>query len=652
MKKNLCRVLFCLLLTFTLGTLIVPGGVLAADGHVTVSVEKFTLGRGYLVEPTVVPFEEGDTVADVTVALLGNDNYRNKGTGNSFYLSHIKDSDATSPNIPQYILKAVGKASDLTETDLLATGQANAGWLGEFDYYYMSGWMVCSNNFYINVSAGQYPVHDGDVIRWQFTVYGYGSDLGSTLMTSKPIIATANKDALTAEIGKLNASGEKEEKLKDTTFKRYYNNAVFILKTLTSSQEQVDLALANLKGTSCVEPSLPDPDAVPEAPAVTAVKNAIGALPEGTAVKLSDTEAIAAARSAYDALDSNEKDQINVSRLTAAEAALAALLRAPIDDVIARIEALPVAANVTLADKGAIEAARAAYAALSTNQQKSVTNLAKLTAAEAALAVLENPAPVEKILTVGSGGKVTPSDISELMGSTVVFIVSADPGYEVKEVVMDGVSLGAVTKFICKKLTEDTRISVTFAKTAAPVFKDITDHWASADIEYLAVLGVVNGKSTNLFAPDDLLTRAEFVKMLALTSGEDLDSYATLSIFKDVTAGQWYRPYVNWANQKGIVKGISADIFAPNENISRQDMAVMLYRYADVMGIKLTGGSGETRFADDGSIADYAKTAVYSMKAVGIINGVGQNKFAPDNHATRAEAAAIVHRFLIFAATE
>lgn len=647
MKKNLCRVLFCLLLTFTLGTLISPGGVLAADGHVTVSVEKFTLGRGYLVEPTVVPFEEGDTVADITVALLGNANYKSNGTISSFYLQSMKDADTTAPNIPQYILKAVEKKGK-TEADLLNEGRVTAGWLGEFDYYYMSGWMVCSNNFYIDVSAGQYPVHDGDVIRWQFTVYGYGSDLGSTLMTSKPIIATANKDALTAEIAKLNASGEKEEELKDATFKRYYNNAIFILKTMTSSQEQVDMALANLHGTSTLEPTLPDPDEVSESAAVTAVKSAIDALPQADAVKLSDAAAIAAARTAYEDLSEDAKSQItNLPRLTAAETALKALLQAPVDAVIAQIAALPAADEVTLADKTAIEAARAAYTSLSAEQRQAVTNLSKLTAVEAALEVLENPVPEERILTVGSGGKVIPGDVSGLMGRTVVFIVTADTGYQVKDVILDGVSLGTVTKFTCKKLTEDTRINVSFEKQAALAFVDITNHWAKADIEYLASLGIVNGKSEGAFCPDDLLTRAEFVKILAVASHEDLSAYGGGGVFSDVTTDKWYNPYVNWANQKGVVKGITAETFEPNQNINRQDMAVMLYRYAGVMGITLSENSNSAQFADDGSIAGYAKEAVYIMRSMGIINGMGQNNFAPLNNATRAQACAIVHRFLL-----
>lgn len=646
MKKNLLRVLLFLLFTFTLGTLVLPGGVFAADGQVTISVEKFTLGRGYLVEPTVVPFEEGDSVADVTMALLGDGNYVSGGSMASFYLRSIKDEDRAAPEIPRYILKTVAKEGK-TEAELLKEGRRTIDWLGEFDYYYMSGWMISSNDYFINVSTGAYPVEDGDVIRWQYTLYGYGSDLGAILMTSNPIIKAANKDALTAEIARINTNEDKSEMLRDGTFLRYYENAMFILETMTSTQEQVDMALANLRGTSAEEPTLPDPDSIPASYAVLALIKAIDALPNADAVTLEDENSITALRQAYAGFDGEDQKLVtNVPRLTAAEDALAALKQAPIDQVIALIDALPATDAVTLNDQAAIEAARAAYEALTGLQKEGVTNLVKLTAAEAALAVLKSPEP-ESILTVGEGGEVIPGDVSGLIDRTVLFIVSPNSGYQVKEVVVDGVSLGAVTKFTYKNLTEDSRIVVTFEKAAASVFTDISDHWAKADIEYLAALGIVNGKSADTFAPNDLLTRAEFTTILALASGEDMSGYGSLRIFDDVLQGKWYQPYVNWAYEKGIVKGVSAVTFSPNARISRQDMAVMMYRYAAMVGIKLSDGSNAQRFADDDVIAGYAKTAVYAMKVSGIVYGMGQNQFAPNHHATRAEASAIIHRLLL-----
>ncbi|HMM06368.1 MAG TPA: S-layer homology domain-containing protein [Clostridiales bacterium] len=635
------------LFVFIFSILFGATGVSAEDGYVTFSIEKFTLGQGYYMEPTVVPFEEGDTVADVTIEVLGAGNYRGTGTGNSIYFSFFRDDGNAQPDIPPYIIRAIEKSSGgmVTEDDLLETGKKDTGWLGEFDYYNMSGWMISSNHYFINLSTGAYPVEDGDVIRWQYTLYGYGSDLGATLMTSNPVIKAANKDALTAEIAKLNVSGEKAEKLKDTTFQRYYDNAIFILKTMTSTQEQVDMVLANLQGTSAEEPALPNPDTIPPSYAALAVMEIIDALPAANEVTLEDEAVIIAAREAYDEINGSDQELVdNVTKLIAAEDALSALKQAPIDNVIALIDALPTGGDVTLADKTVIEAARAAYAALTAPQQAGVTNLVKLTAAEAALEALENP---DKILIVGEGGKVTPDDVSGLIGRTVLFIISPNSGYQVKEVVVDGVSLGAVTKFTYKNLTEDSRIVVTFEKADAPVFADISDHWAKADIEYLAALGIVNGKSADTFAPNDLLTRAEFTKILALASGEDMNSYGSLRIFDDVPQGKWYQPYVNWAYEKGIVKGVSTVTFSPNARISRQDMAVMMYRYADTVGMKLSDGSNAQRFADDGAIAAYAKTAVYAMKVSGIVNGMGQNQFAPNNHATRAEASAIIHRLLL-----
>lgn len=655
MKKNICLVLLSFFLTFTFGILVHTGGVMAADGHITISIEKFTLGRGYLLEPTVIPFEEGDTVADALISVLGDGNYQSSGSGSLLYIKSMKDESTAKPNFPQYILNAVEKESKQSELDLVQKGHTKTGWLSEFDYYLASGWMITSNNYFINRSAGAWPLHDGDVIRWQFTVFGTGADLGTSMDSEhSPIIEAANKDALTAAIAQLNAGGQKEEKLKDETFKRYYDNAMFILTCMTSSQEQVDMALANLQGTSTEEPTLPDPDAVPDIGtiAINIVINAIAALPEPEAVTFGNAAAIEDARAAYDALSDDQKELVtNYEKLEALETALAEKRSEAVQAVIGQIDALPAADAITLADAAAIREARAAYEALPEDLRPQVSNLDKLTAAEAVLAELEKPVS-QRILTVGAGGKVTPGELEALLGRTVVFFVTPDNGYQVEEVILDGVSLGRATRFTCKKLTEETRIKITFAKAPAPVFNDIANHWGKLDIEYLANLGIVNGKDTNVFAPDELLTRAEFAKILALASGEDVGPYAVSGIFRDVLPGQWFNTYVNWANQRNIVNGVTPDTFAPNVNISRQDMAVMLYRYANVKGIKLSDSAGEARFADDAKIAGYAKDAVYGMKASGIINGKGGNAFASAENATRAEAAAIVHRFLLFSETE
>ena len=256
-----------LALSLMFGILLCPffaaEGVSAAEEKtVTISVEKFTLGQGYYMEPITVPFTDGETAADVTLRVLGTENCRYDA--GPFYLRHIYDPDAGTPNFPKYIRNAVMLAMD--ETDIsaadaeLASGRNDADWLGEFDYFTNSGWMIIVNNEFISTSAGVHYLKDGDVVRWQYTIVGLGADLGDDTWSNSYVDA-ANKDALTEKMAEI--LKDKDAYINgDETKQRYFDNAMFILTTMTATQEQVDMALANLNGTSTAEPTMPDPDFV------------------------------------------------------------------------------------------------------------------------------------------------------------------------------------------------------------------------------------------------------------------------------------------------------------------------------------------------------------------------------------------------------
>ena len=166
--------------------------------------------------------------------------------------------------------------------------------------------------------------------------------------------------------------------------------------------------------------------------------------------------------------------------------------------------------------------------------------------------------------------------------------------------------------------------------------------WAKESIEALAAKGIVKGPGDGTFRPGNKVTRAEFLKML-MTAFDLIDKDAQ-STFSDVKAGMWYYEAVASAEKLGIVKGKGDGSFGVNEHISRQDMAVMVYRTSLILGMNLSVGPGEVMFADKDDISAYALEAVAAMQKNGIINGVGGNRFAPKNNATRAEAAVIIYR--------
>lgn len=254
--KRFISVLTALILTISACFVKVPTAY--ADkkkpvGQVTVSMEKFTLGLGYIIEPVLVPIYEGDTGATIITRMmdknLGKGSYEYTGSigdesgvvGQSFYLASVKDKDHRDAKIPKYILK------ESDEPD----GRNREDWLGEFDYTSMSGWMYAVNNWFPNYGAGQYKLKDGDVMRWQFTTWGYGSDLGSTFMGGgDALVNPPVKDKLTIAIATVNSSEEKEKLLQNKEVKKAYDEAMKVLQDMETTEAKVKSATENLQSST------------------------------------------------------------------------------------------------------------------------------------------------------------------------------------------------------------------------------------------------------------------------------------------------------------------------------------------------------------------------------------------------------------------
>lgn len=182
-------------------------------------------------------------------------------------------------------------------------------------------------------------------------------------------------------------------------------------------------------------------------------------------------------------------------------------------------------------------------------------------------------------------------------------------------------------------------------KNPAPAFTDITGHWAADNILFAASRGLLSGTSDTTFSPDTGMTRGMFVTALGRLAGINPDSYQT-GKFTDVKADAYYDPYVNWAAQTGIVEGVTATTFAPDTNINREQMAVIMKNYAAKLGYDLPQTLKAVTFADNTQINSWAKDAVKSMQQAGILAGKNENKFDPKGTATRAEVATVLRRFV------
>jgi hypothetical protein len=184
------------------------------------------------------------------------------------------------------------------------------------------------------------------------------------------------------------------------------------------------------------------------------------------------------------------------------------------------------------------------------------------------------------------------------------------------------------------------------SKSVVDVFKDIkTTDWFCEDVEYAIKNGLFNGLSADTFGPSAPMTRGMIVTVLGRLGGVSEGSYKD-SGFSDVTQGQYYTAYAEWAKANGIVNGVGDNMFAPNGNVSRQDFAVILSRYAKLSKLNIKATRQSIVFFDGEDIADYAKQAVQELYRGEIINGVGAAAFNPTGNATRAEVAAMLRRFI------
>ena len=182
-------------------------------------------------------------------------------------------------------------------------------------------------------------------------------------------------------------------------------------------------------------------------------------------------------------------------------------------------------------------------------------------------------------------------------------------------------------------------------KQANTAFADITAHWAKEDIEFVVNRGLFSGTSDTTFSPNTDMTRGMFVTVLGRLANADVSDY-TKSSFADVKSDAYYMGYIEWANKNNIVNGIGDNKFAPDQSITREQMAVIIQNYAKVIGFTLPKVYEENTFADSTKISTYAKEAVTQMQMAGVINGKNSNLFDPQGTAIRAEVSAVLRRFV------
>ena len=253
-----------------------------------------------------------------------------------------------------------------------------------------------------------------------------------------------------------------------------------------------------------------------------------------------------------------------------------------------------------------------------------------------------------KILKVGKNGTVEPKLTFQHIGKSVTFTFKPDTGYKVKDVKVNGKSVGAVKTYTIDKLTVSTRIEVEFTNGKLP-FTDVRESdWFYEDVAFAYENGLFAGTSDTTFSPNASMTRAMLVTVLYRLEGQP--AVNGRSGFSDVQYNGYYEDAVTWAADNGIVNGTSASTFSPNANVTREQMAAILYRYAQYKKYNTAASASLNGFTDHASVSGYAAASLEWAVAEKLING-SAGKLMPTGNATRAQVAAILHRFVENVAT-
>ena len=250
-------------------------------------------------------------------------------------------------------------------------------------------------------------------------------------------------------------------------------------------------------------------------------------------------------------------------------------------------------------------------------------------------------------------GKISPETTKVEKGDNQKFEIKADKGYEVEKVLVDGKSVGAVTEYTFEKVKEKHTIEATFKKveevteeTWKNPFTDVTeDDWFYEAVKYANENKLFNGVSSTEFGPNVSMTRAMLVTVLYRLEGEPATNRSIP--FADVDMSMYYANAVIWAKQNNIVNGVDETNFAPNLEVTREQLVTILYRYAQYKGKDVSVGENTNilSYDDFSELSEYAIPAMQWACGSGIITGRTTSTIAPKGTATRAEVATMLMRF-------
>ena len=261
-----------------------------------------------------------------------------------------------------------------------------------------------------------------------------------------------------------------------------------------------------------------------------------------------------------------------------------------------------------------------------------------------------------------SNGTVSVDKDRASSGSTVTITAEPDEGYVVGSVTVTDSDGNEITVrdrgnneytftmpssrvTIEVEFVEDTTVEEPVDEITEADFSDVSSSdWFYDAVNYVFSKGIMVGVTENSFAPNSSLTRAMIVQMLYSLEGSP--EVTGTAPFTDVAIGQWYTNAITWAASNNIVSGMGDGTFAPNNNITREQLAMILYNYAQLKGNAVTASGNLAAFTDGNEVSDWAETAVRWAVGEGLMSGKGNGVLDPVGTTTRAEAASMFMRFM------
>lgn len=246
--------------------------------------------------------------------------------------------------------------------------------------------------------------------------------------------------------------------------------------------------------------------------------------------------------------------------------------------------------------------------------------------------------------SAGKGGSISPKGTVRVeKNDSKTYTITADKGYAIADVTVNGKSVGAVDSYTFKNVTSDQTIRATFALEGAaeqPGFSDVSKNdWFYDAVQDAVDMGLMAGVSADRFDPKGTVTRAMVAQILYAREGKPTVSGA--AAISDVPANAWFHNAMQWAKGQGVIAGYPDGRMDPNAPVTREQLAVILHSYAQKKGMNVSKTADLSGYADSAAVSVWAKDAMSWAVGSGLISGRSATTLAPAGPATRAECAVI-----------